>query len=126
YDVKFNGFVRAEPAYVPTGNEPANIAFMNDLEFFAAIAQDKEEHRAATRKPKAEYVGVHPGELSGELTWDDWHEDDGLPVKGFTCDYEDALTIAGQLRNYFEHYEEAAQQFLYATYDSDDYAGTET
>jgi hypothetical protein len=119
YDIKSNGFVRAEPAYVPSGNGPTDIALMDDLAFFSAIEADKQEYRAATRKSKDKYVSAP----TGDIQWEDWHEDDGTTVSDFTCDYEDALTIAGQLRNYHEHYDAALSEFCWATYESDGYTG---
>lgn len=126
YDVKANGFVRSEPAYLPV-NYPFDIG-NEDFSFLEgmneAILMDKQVHRAATRKVKAEKQGEFlPG--SGDLTWEDWHED-GEPVENFTCDYEDALRIAGHLRNFYESYEDAAEEFCTATYESENYTGSET
>lgn len=118
YDIKSNGFVRAEPAYKQE-NTPTDISEIDDEAFFEAIEKDKADYRAATRKPSHEYVGAP----TGDIQWETWHEKDGTPVEDFTCDYEDALTIAGQLRNYYEYYDDALPEFLLATYESDGYEG---
>lgn len=128
YDVKSNGFVRAEPAYTATGREPfdlsnAPLLFLDDMK--EAIEADKQIHRDATRKPKPERQGEFmPG--SGDLSWSDWHYDDGVPVNDFTCDYEDALRIAGQLRNYYEDYEDGLREFCTVVYESAGYTGDES
>lgn len=125
YDVKSNGFVRAEPAYVPTGNPPVDVAEILDIwvQFEEAIAADKEAHKAEVRKNRPDKNLDRQSAWSGELSWSDWHHEDSSPVEDFTCDYEDALRIAGQLRNYYEGYEDGLREFTTATYDSPGYEG---
>lgn len=123
YDVKSNGFVRAEPAYLPTGNPPTDAlmcGFWDEL--CEAIETDKAAYKNEVRKNRPEKQGDYqPG--SFDLRWGDWHHADGSPVEDFTCDYEDALRIAGQLRNYYEGYEDGLREFSTAMYNSPGYEG---
>ena len=124
YDVKSNGFVRAEPAYQWTDFDPYDIGSDIDLLFAMhdAIEADKTAYRETTRRAKPESQSA----WTGELRWEDWHTEDGQPVEDYTCDYEDALRMAGQLRNWYEFYESALREFCTATYDSEGYTGDET
>lgn len=125
YDVKSNGFVRAEPAYVATGSPPVDVSDLS-AEFLVAmeeaIAADKTAYKNEVRKNRPEKQKDYlPGNF--ELSWSDWHYPDGSPVEDFTCDYEDALRIAGQLRNYYEGYEDGLREFCLVTYTSPGYDG---
>lgn len=128
YDVKSNGFVRAEPAYVPTSNSPYDVGnapaefFENMREAILADKQKRREEKRRVRPERQSSVHVSPG----GLMWADWHYDDGTPVENFTCDYEDAVVIAGQLRNWYENYDSALAEFEIAVAYSDDYTDSET
>jgi hypothetical protein len=122
YDIKSNGFVRAEPAYLPTGVTPLKLSPQVLVKIEAAIAADRVLYRQMyprIRQSSGARVTVE------KLTWNDWHDDDGNPELNFTCDYDDALVIAGQLRNWYydAEFEEAAAIFDYVMYEAQGYNG---
>lgn len=125
YDIKSNGFVRAEPAYVSTGNKPTDFGNMSPgfiVDFFDAVKTDKENWKEHVRRNRPERQKDYaPG--STELHWEDWHHADGSPVEDFTCDYEDALRIAGQLRNAYDSYDRSRAIFETVMYESPGYQG---
>lgn len=123
YDLRTNGFVRAEPAYEPTGNPPIETYELDWAAFEEAVKADREAFRAATRKARPE---KQPEFMTGELRWDHWHHDDGSVVKGFTDSFADAQSMAGQLRNWYENYDDALAEFMTAILYTPGYAKKET
>lgn len=122
YDIKSNGFVRAEPAYLPTGMKPLKLDTGTLLRIEQAVQADRELYRVAfprVRRSNGQHVTVQ------RLEWADWHDDEGNTEENFTCDYEDATIIAGQLRNwYYQHeYDEALAAFETVMYEAEGYLG---
>ena len=121
YDIKSNGFVRAEPAYLPTGVRPITLDTMTTLRVEQAIQADREAYRQFFPRVRGNGQKV----TTQRLEWRDWHDDEGNPEVNFTCDYDDAVTIAGQLRNWYyeDEFDEAAAIFETVMLEAPGYAG---
>lgn len=121
YDVKSNGFVRAEPAYLPTGFKPLKLGADTLLRIEQAIAADREAYRQLYPRVRGNGSKV----TVQRLEWSDWHDEGGNPEQNFTCDYEDATTIAGQLRNWYyeDEFDEALAVFETVMYEAAGYLG---